>query len=268
MRRLMAPAVLVLAIALPGIGSAQVYRPTDPPRVTASGEDWVANRNPIYFNGFVYYPAGPTVFFNGDTMIPVGDFRDVPIYADTTVEPNSVVLIPVGGKLMRPYERRRSAELAGTEGSMAPSFPVQLAAEASSAEAQMPFPPPEPAAAPGAMVAQMSAPAQTSTAGTFSAQGTFTATPAETAIPFRPGVEPYAPTHVESIPRPTTNDGVWIHFQGRRWVIAGDAVVYEAAMFRQIGDYFGFPVYRRVTGADDQIYVPTVPGGALTPYRR
>ena len=71
-----------------------------------------------------YYPAGPRVHFMPFEMVRSGDFLGIPLYSRTTIEPYSVVFIPVGGGMMQPYERRREGELAGTVGSSAPSFPV------------------------------------------------------------------------------------------------------------------------------------------------
>ncbi len=56
------------------------------------------------------------MFFSGDQMVRTGYYNGVPLYADTTIEPYSVVLVPVGRGQMRPYERIRDGELAGTTG--------------------------------------------------------------------------------------------------------------------------------------------------------
>ncbi len=98
-------------------------RPTDPPIVTAENDSWYRRGEPVIFEGEFYYPAGPDVFFNGNVMFRSGHYNGVPLYADATIEPYSVVLVPVGRNLMRPYERLRSGDLAGTTGSRAPSFP-------------------------------------------------------------------------------------------------------------------------------------------------
>src|SRR5947208_1010689 len=64
-------------------------------------------------------------------MIRTGDFLGIPLYARTTIEPYSVVFVPIGGGMLQPYERRREGELAGTVGSSAPSFPVALSSDSS-----------------------------------------------------------------------------------------------------------------------------------------
>ena len=60
----MRPAVLscclIVAIALPKVGSAQVsYRPTPAPLVTAASATWQINGEPIFFAGIVLLPDRP-----------------------------------------------------------------------------------------------------------------------------------------------------------------------------------------------------------------
>ena len=115
-------AAFVLLLSAPLL--AQVNsRPTDPPTVSAADAPWFRQREPLIFAGSLYYPAGPVVFFNGDVMVRTGYYNGVPLYADTTIEPYSIVLVPIGRGQMQPYERVRDGELAGTSGSRAPSFP-------------------------------------------------------------------------------------------------------------------------------------------------
>src|SRR5215210_6499299 len=88
--------------------AAQIQsRPTDAPIVTADNESWYVNREAIQFAGDLYFPAGATVFFNGNTMVRSGHYNGVPLYSDTTVEPYSLVYVPVARGLMQPYERPR-----------------------------------------------------------------------------------------------------------------------------------------------------------------
>src|SRR5438067_723364 len=91
MRRVLALLLLtLLPAAVPA--SAQIqYRPTDVPIVTAENESWYVNGEPIQFAGDLYYPAGATVFFNGNSMVRSGHFNGVPLYTDTTLEPFSIV---------------------------------------------------------------------------------------------------------------------------------------------------------------------------------
>jgi hypothetical protein len=70
-------------------------RPGDPPIVTAENDAWYRQREPVVFAGDFYYPAGATVFFNRNTMVRTGHYNGVPLYADTTLEPYSIVYVPV-----------------------------------------------------------------------------------------------------------------------------------------------------------------------------
>jgi hypothetical protein len=85
------------------------WRPMPAPQVTAAGEPWLLNREPIFYAGEFYYPAGPTVFFDGRVMAPVGFHRGVPLYENTSEIPFTVIYVPVGDNLMRPYARRRDS---------------------------------------------------------------------------------------------------------------------------------------------------------------
>src|SRR5262249_35098962 len=109
--------------AVPAIAQIQ-SRPTDAPIVTANNESWYLNRESVQFAGDLYYPAGATVFFNGNQMVRSGNYNGVPLYTDTTLEPFSIVYVPLEHGLMQPYERVRQGSLAGTTASRPPSFPV------------------------------------------------------------------------------------------------------------------------------------------------
>jgi len=79
---------------------------------------------------------------------------------------------------------------------------------------------------------------------------------------------PPAPTRVESIPRPRGTTGIWVAFNGARWYNDGAAQSYTAERFVPAGNYHGFPVYRERRRAADRIWIATVNGGPLTPYRK
>ena len=117
--------LLVLIACTSAFGQVQ-SRPTDAPVVTAANESWYVNGEPLQFAGDVYYPAGATVFFNGNTMVRSGNYNGVPLYTDTTIEPYSIVYVPIQRGLVRPYERLRQGALAGTVASRTPSFPVRM----------------------------------------------------------------------------------------------------------------------------------------------
>src|SRR5262245_46448866 len=126
MRALLFSLFLTIAVLVPTVGSAQVYSlPTQPPLVSAANTPWYASGDPVFFAGNFYYPTGPTVFFDGNVMVRSGIFQGVPLFTDTTLEPYSMIFLPVGGNVMRPYERLRNGELTGTVGSKLPSFPIR-----------------------------------------------------------------------------------------------------------------------------------------------
>ena len=67
-------------------------------------------------------------------MMQQGVYQGVPIYADVTLQPFSVVYVPITRSTMRAYERKREGDLAGTTGSRTPSFPVEIASDLSAAQ--------------------------------------------------------------------------------------------------------------------------------------
>lgn len=235
-----------LLVAAPAF--SQVHsRPTDPPIVTAENEAWYRLREPVQFAGDLFYPAGARVFFNGNVMVRTGHYNGVPLYADTTIEPYSVVFVPIGRGLMQPYERVRRGDLAGTTGSRTPSFVVQGVTggrgllEAPISPTNLPQPigaidsfTPETAAAPAA-------------AGGAAAQ--------------------LDQESLALVRRPENNDGIWVMFAGYKWISAGPAVPLRAPDFQLIGDYAGFPVFSRQRVKEDVIYIPTR-AGLVAPYRR
>ncbi|MGH9347146.1 MAG: hypothetical protein ACRD26_07750, partial [Vicinamibacterales bacterium] len=233
--------------------AAQVQsRPTDPPLVTAASESWYQLREPIQFAGERYYHAGSAVFFDGNTMVRSGYYNGVPLYMDTTIEPYSVVLVPVRRGLMQPYERLRRGDLAGTTASRTPSFPVRATADVFS------FP-----GAPGAPT-QLQQPI----GAIASSLEIALARPSSAPVPVTTGAQPATPARSEpmvSILRPESNDGVWVRYQGQKWVSAGAAVPLRAAEFRAVGQYGGFPVFVR-HNEEKTIYLPTR-AGLVAPYR-
>src|ERR1051325_2601398 len=120
--------VLSLPMLLSTTVTAQVYQwRTPPPPVSAQYAEWQFNSEPIIVNSVLYYPTRETRFFDGEIMSQVGVYRRVPVYADVTLEPHSVIYLPIGRQTMRGYERRREGELAGTTGSRMSAFPVDVA---------------------------------------------------------------------------------------------------------------------------------------------
>src|SRR5215813_12403970 len=125
MRRFCAFLLFTLIGTTPAFAQVQ-SRPTDRPLVTAESEAWYVNSEPLQYEGDLYYPAGATVFFNGNTMVRSGNYNGVPLYTETTIEPYSIVLVPIQRGLMKPYERLRQGAMAGTVASRTPSFPVRM----------------------------------------------------------------------------------------------------------------------------------------------
>ena len=250
----------VLLVVVPAVPSAQVvWQPASPPLVTAENETWYLSGDAIIWSGAYYYPAGAQVFFNGNQMVRSGSFRGIPLYTDATRDAISVVYVPLPGGLMQPYERRRTGQLAGTSGNIAPSFPTDIGAQGSiGAEglavdlAQTPGPPdfarPYDVAPPGKLTAVH--PSVTSEA---------IATGGRSIV--------YAPrTASENVARPKGLNGIWVEFDGRRWFAAGVAQVFDSTKFSERGSYHGFPVYAR-RSESGAIYIPSVPG-FVTPYKQ
>ncbi len=242
MRNALRPLGLAVALVANGavLHSQVVSRPTPPPEQTAAGTPWYASRAPLFVAGGVYAPAGASVFFDRNTMVPVTTFDGVEIYEDTTLEPHSVVYVPIGRGLVQPYEKRRTGDLAGTTGSRAPSFPVGSTGEVREERGVLTD---EDVRAEEPVASTPAPPAIERCAG--EAQGMHAA----------PG--PLGPMRTSRTP--WSNRGIWIPFDGRVWVGDGPAEPYHADRFVQSGNYGGFPVYRRA-GDDSHVYLPAADG--------
>ena len=243
MRRLL----VLFAVLSAAPAAAQIQsKPTDAPIVTADNDAWYLRGEPVQFAGDLYYPAGPQVFFKGNTMVRSGQYNGVPLYTETTVEPFSIVYVPLSRGLMQPYERPRRGALAGTTGSRAPSFPVQVASPTAAARTTpvTPAPAPPPASSLGTS-AQI--PGAVGTAGYVDSRPRYVAP-------------------IVSLRRPQSNDGVWVEFGGEKWVSAGAAIPFDPAKLFRVGDHAGFPVYARRDLKEEVIYLPTLPG-VVAPYR-
>ena len=263
--------VSTLGLFLPDMAAAQLSTPT--PQVTAENESWYLAGAPINLGGNVYFPSGPVSHFNQNEMVMTGMFDRIPIYKKTTQEPGSIVYVPLPGGLVRPYERRRSGDLAGTVGSTAPSFPVVLPAQEQSQAAGAAYIAPEPAlpqpvGTSGFLYGTSQAPLQPvatmdSSSRVPTAVGTAGDRDTDLLIPLRSG-----PARIETVQRPVGLNAVFLEFRDVRWYAAGPAVEFSSARFSRVGDYHGFPVYE---GNDrkDTIYVSIVPGdpALVVPYR-
>lgn len=264
---------LSVAVLFPKTGNAQVspFR-TAPPEVTAAAADWQINSEPITVGGLVYYSTRSFRFFDGQVMTQIGIVDRVPVYADTTLEPFSILYVPVSRDRMREYERRRDGELAGTTGSRVPSFPVQ----SPSLEALRNRPvgsvgttatiEPAPrltAFDAGVPPGQAQEPSTVGTAGAFEPLAAVSGGTADSRrrTPSRPRL-------AETAQRPSGANGVWLDFDGARWYADGAAASFAPDRFEPIGEYRGFPVYRDKGTARNQIWVRIVKDGPLAPYTK
>jgi hypothetical protein len=261
-------ATCLLALAASPAAAQMISRPTDAPTVSAVGQSWYELREPIVYAGEAYYPGGAAVFFNGNQMVRTGHFNGVPVYADATRDPYSVVYVPIGGGQLKPYERLRRGELAGSTGSTLPSFPTTLRPDspiqpmAATAPTNLPFS----VGAVSAFTPEVTpplvlVPAVATAAACSCDQAAPIAVPATAVIPPLPTDR----VAVLSVRRPDNNDGVWIRFDGGTWVSTGMAEPRTSA-FTQVGEYAGFAVFRKPDGGD-VIYLQSR-DGVMAPYRR
>ena len=241
------------AVLLSASAHAQAtWQPSTPPLVTAENTTWFQAAEPIIWNGDYYYPAGAAQGFNPYQMVRSGSFRGIPLYTDATLEPYSIVFVPLNGARMQPYERRRSGALAGTTGSRAPSLPTDIGAEGISVSAMLQAQGPpdfarayDLAAVDEAVVALgpriPAAPAPVGTSGV---------TPLTTILP------------------PTGLNAIWVEYEGQRWFASGKSIAYDPARLNQVGSYHGWSVYAlKGDRSAGTIYIPVIPG-RLAPYTR
>jgi len=232
----------------------------EPPAVTAENQDWYLSGDPLAYGGSVYYPSGPIIHFSRNEMVPTGYFDDVPIYVRTTAEPRSVIYVPLAGGVMKPYERRRSGELAGTVGSSAPGFPVSLPQQSAptASFARVPI------EAVGGGAVGTSGSANATAPGAARVPEPISTGGAASMAPSRP-----VPTRIQTVQRPVGLNKVYLSFDNARWFAAGPTVEFSNDRFTRIGEHHGFPVYAE-RGDADAIYIALVPGapGLVSPYKR
>jgi hypothetical protein len=225
---------LILASLLPGTAPAQALQFRAPaPEVTAAGAAWQTNDEPIVVSGLLYMPTREMRMFDGQVMTQIDVYQRVPIYADTTREPFTIVYVPVGRDRMRAYERAPVS-----------AFPVTSGRGATSA-------------APVVIVAPAEQPRAVGTTGTIVTAPPRTTTAARSRR-----------TIAESIPRARGITGIWVEWNGARWYSSGAAAPYSPDQFTKIGEYRGFSVYRDRTSNSGQVWIEVVKGGPLAPYQR
>jgi len=239
----------VVCAALPATGQVTIRTPAQP-RVTAEHEAWYLSGEAVTFDGSIYYPVGPRVYFNRYEMVRTGFYRGVPLYTQTTIEPYSVVFVPVGQGLMQPYERRRAGQLAGTAGSRAPSFPIGLPSEDETLIL------PE-AAAPPVLAGPLTAwppvrfhrERRHGPARRHAGPGERLPQPAGTGV-------------MRTVEQPEGLNAVYIQFDEHRYFSSGPPVLLARDGFEHVGDYGGLPVYAR--GQDLRtVYIPVQRGAEL-----
>src|SRR4029077_2529211 len=91
--------------------------------------DWLARKEPIIVGGLVYYPTREQRMFDPGVMVMTGVHQGVPVYADVTLLPFSIVYVPLTRSNMTSYERKREGIVAGTVASRTPAFPVDIASD-------------------------------------------------------------------------------------------------------------------------------------------
>src|SRR4051812_36048123 len=248
----------VISIANTVGAQSMTIRSSRPPAVTAESEPWYVSGSPITFAGNFYYPAGPRVHFMPSEMVRSGDFLGVPLYSRTTIEPYSVIFVPVGGGMMQPYERRRDGELAGTVGSSAPSFPVALSSDSLLDNVTGPMAAAPPRLAELAEDAQFETSAPVATGGDRTELDSMNVPLGELAARARPFT-----------PRPDSANAIYIDYSDARLYSSGPPGPYDPARFIAAGEKNGFPVYRDRAGDPLTVYMPIVKdGSAVAPYSR
>ena len=217
MRSIIPGVFLSMALLMPNVGIAQVFSlPSPAPEVTAANADWQIRGEPIFHAGSLYYPAGPTVFFDGKIMARTGVYNGVPLYADMTLEPYSIVFVPIGRNLMRPYERRREGELAGTVGSRPPSFPIQRDGDLSVRSQR--------GDESGAAGPDARAGSHPEAYGHGTADVDMSTACSTVREHHECSRRAGATAGRQRRSAPAGNDGVWIEFEGARWFSSGQAV--------------------------------------------
>jgi hypothetical protein len=256
--------VLTMALLFPRVSTAQVYSyPTPPPEFSAAAA-WQLSGDPLVVNGILYFPTRAFRLFDAQVMVQSGVYGGVPIYADVTLEPYSIVYVPVSPSNMRVYERRRDGALAGTTGSRTPSFPVEIASPIVFANTQRAY-------------AVAVAAASNGTASTAGPTPEMRSPGVDSRMPLPMSttglvVDRPRPQHtrIEVIPQPAalSLNGVWLEFNGARWYAEGAAAPFSPDRFEPIGDYRGFAVYRARQGDANAIWVAVVNGGPVAPYKK
>ena len=226
---------ILAATVFSSVASAQVnLQPTPQPIVTAESETWYRIGEPITFAGNFYYPAGPATHFNGDEMVRSGFYKGIPLYSRTTIEPYSVVFVPIGGGMMQPYERPRTGEIAGTSGSTVAALPVEIESAAGPpAEAPILQAPAPPVVASPPVIDEFAVPLPLP-AATRPALGRVGPRPPTVGTTGRvTNSSGPAPTRI----RPQAANGIFVEFHNGRWYSSGPPASLDPRVLTQIGEW-------------------------------
>jgi len=222
-------------------------QPTPEPRVTAENEPWFQIREPVIFAGEYYYPGGPAIHFLANEMVPSGLYRGVPLYSRTTIEPNSVVFVPIGGGMMQPYERRRTGDLVGTTGSAVPSLPVDMSPTSSAPRTIQAAGPPvvssQPVEEPPAGAYASDLLTRSRETGKAPAASTSSAARVSSSSSIKPR-------------KADTSKGIFVEFQNERWYSTGRPQALDPASLKRVGELNGFPVFTTRDSINATIYIP------------
>jgi len=247
--------VLGSGVALPVLAQISI-QPTPPPTVTAENESWYVTNEPVLFAGTPYYPAAPSIHFLPNEMVLSGLFRGVPLYTRTTIEPYSVVFVPVAGGLMRPYERRRSGDLAGTTGSSVPSLPVEIPTAFSPSTRIQAAGPPFAETRPVVSESPSTEMLQTSpTAGAIDDRAQITSTSPGTGTIGRLAASRTS-KRVGRVPA----NGIYVEFNNQRWYTSAAPASLDPGTLRRVGEWHGFPVFTSANTGRGTIYIPVAQG--------
>jgi hypothetical protein len=250
---------LLVPVLLVGIAGfhlfAQGIVQTPLPTVTADNERWYQTGEPVSFAGNLYYPAGAQVYFNANEMVRSGFYMGIPLYTRTTLEPYSVVFVPLEGGRLQPYERPRTGELTGTAGSVPVTLPSpgqtvpppglapQAAGPPSETTQMQLMQLPRPAVAAPPPVAVETVPEQQTTIGTT-------------------GRIPRVPLRTQIGGPPQGTNSIFIEYEGSRWYPHGAPKPIDTSRLVRLEGFHGFDVWGD-SASPNVVFIPAIRGSSL-----
>lgn len=174
----------------------------------------------------------------------------IPLYTRTTIEPYSIVYVPLPNGRMQPYARPRTEELTGTAASL-PS------AELPRPAATVPPPGLAPQAAGPPSQTALTVPVQIPRPAVVEPTPPF---PADTSVGVR-GTTGRGETQVPPCSCREAPVEIFIEYEGERWYALGAPQPLDPTTMEKVGTYHGFDVW---TTRDDRgtIYIPVTFGGS------